>query len=615
MYRQSRPPLPVLASGAVVLLGLLWNSPALCKPDPPGEVRAGSVVAYDPVGKRASVTPVLFTASPSAISQPELPPVIPPHAKIDPLLAGAKASSAGPTSFEEVVITFRETLPIPRFPQARFGEPSDSPANLAARSQADRLIQRLEATRQPTRAARMLELEPLGVEVLETFWLIDAMRVKVPASAFDELAARQDVLYIEPVRTAIPPPDSNPNNDVTDARAYIRSDALASIGSGGFVGLLDTGVRSTHTLLSSPSPLRFLRDCVNGTANNCTSGSGLNPDDNFWNHGTSTAAIITGNSNLGDNYRGVDWITLDSFKVYDNAGLQTAAVLRGFQAALAALDQVIVAEMQGSGSDTSSISLAADAAFDAGAIVVAANGNFGPGSGTVNTPANAHKALGIGAFNLETLVQPGYQSRGPAPDGRIKPDVQAPTDSETASNASSTALQVFGGTSGATPYGAGLAIGWRNWAASTGAASFLPGIAYSWMILMGGQAYPSFDNVSGAGHARFVPNGLFWSATCQFTGTPGFCDIPLDTFGLSFPYNLNAAIWWPENAADPHRNVNLSIVNPGGVVQATSTSVPSVFERARVAGLLAAGTWKVRIDYSGTQTVTVYMSAYRTSTP
>ncbi len=52
--------------------------------------------------------------------------------------------------------------------------------------------------------------------------------------------------------------------------------------------------------------------------------------------------------------------------------------MRGFQAAVAVLDRVIVAEMQGSGDDLSAISLAADDAFDAGAVVIAANGNNGP---------------------------------------------------------------------------------------------------------------------------------------------------------------------------------------------------------------------------------------------
>ena len=42
------------------------------------------------------------------------------------------------------------------------------------------------------------------------------------------------------------------------------------------------------------------------------------------------------------------------------------------------LDRVIVAEMQGGGDDLSAISVPRTMRFDAGAVVIAANGNNGP---------------------------------------------------------------------------------------------------------------------------------------------------------------------------------------------------------------------------------------------
>ena len=533
--------------------------------------------------------------------------------KLYPLLV-EEIRLSPPDQAIEIVITFRDRLRIPRFPKPVTGEAPNSPANQAALAAAARLVEQVRAARQPVYSARAKSLSALGVEVMETFWLIDAMRVRMPLWAIEELAEDPEVLYIEPNQSTTPPPDSNLNNDVADARAYIRTDSLANLATGGFVGLLDSGVRTTHTLFNNPSPFRYVRDCVNGTQNNCTTGNDLNPDD-ICNHGTSTAAIITGNANLGNDYRGVDWVTLDSFRVYPTTcQLDHSAAVRGFQAAVAVLDQVIVAEMQGLGSDSSSISLAADNAYDAGAIVVAANGNFGPSDGTVRAPANAHKVLGIGAFDVQTLAQYPGQSRGPAPDGRIKPDLQAPTNSETASSASPTALRVFTGTSGATPYASGLAIGLRNWIARTGAASFLPGIGYAWMILMGQNNFP-FDNILGAGHARFVPNGLIFSGKAVFTGGPAQFDAPLDGFGMEpqFPYNLTAAIWWPEAVTDAHNDVDLFIVDPGGVIRASSTSVASVFEHTQVPGLLAAGTWKLRIQNKGSRSQEVFFGAYRTS--
>ena len=228
-------------------------------------------------------------------------------------------------------------------------------------------------------------------------------------------------------------------------------------------------MRFSHILFNSPSHIAFRLDCVNG-GSGCNSGSTLDPNDDCWDHGTSSGAIITANNRSGNDFRGVTAITLDSFKVYPtsfsaasglcNGNLSVTAAVRGFQRAVAVLDRVIVAEMQAGGSDTSSISAAADNAFDAGAVIIAANGNNGPAASTVNEPAIAHKVIGVGNFDVQTLNQINGQSRGPAPDNRIKPDIQAPTNTETAGNGcgwqqnctaggSDTAINSFGGTSGA----------------------------------------------------------------------------------------------------------------------------------------------------------------------
>src|SRR5213078_3379205 len=142
------------------------------------------------------------------------------------------------------------------------------------------------------------ELAPLDVRVLDTFWLIKGVVADVPTAALPALVRRADVQYVEPVATgARPPADADPNNDEEDARALMRTDPYFNLGqTGGFIGLLDTGVRTTHTLFTNPSHISIREDL--------TTTTNPNPDDDCWNHGTSTAAVITGNGNLGTAFRG-----------------------------------------------------------------------------------------------------------------------------------------------------------------------------------------------------------------------------------------------------------------------------------------------------------------------
>jgi hypothetical protein len=365
------------------------------------------------------------------------------------------------------------------------------------------------------------------------------------------------------------------------------------------------------------------RDCTSGNAN-CSGG---NPDDGCWNHGTSAAGIISGNNNQGNPQRGVTGIKVDSWKVYPDStdgsggcdgGLNTSATVRAFEQAVLWLDKIIVAEMQGSGNESSTISQAADTAFDAGAAVIAANGNNGSGAGTVNVPANAHKVIGVGAFDTESGTQYGSQSRGPTSDNRFKPDIQTPNSSETASTGcgfgspctplSNTANRVFGGTSGAVPYGGAAAALARNWMRRVGQTD--PGHVYARLIVSGQDPYP-FDNTVGAGRIRLPVNGYSWWGKVS-VGNGEVVEIPLNVTRSS-ANNLDGAIWWPESASN-HNDVDLRIVSPSGSTMDSSISVPSVFERVRASGSVVTGVWKLRINgyaVSGGQQTVYYNATVR----
>jgi subtilisin family serine protease len=520
----------------------------------------------------------------------------------------------GGNEVEEILVTFHDDLTIPRFPDPDPRKPRSADFNKQCRREAARLVADIVERRAGRYRATFRSLvKEHKAKVVEPFWLISGARVKMPISAVRALAKRDDIAYIEPRYTDdVPPQNANANDDVADGRARIASDPYFGLGlTGGFIGLLDTGVRFTHVQFNSPSHIDFRRDCVNGGAT-CTAGPGFDPTDDSWNHGTCSAAIITGNARQGADFRGVTAITLDSFKIYPGGGgfLDANAAVRAFQVAVSVLDRVIVAEMQGSGDDLSAISAAADAAFDAGAVIIAANGNNGPAASTVNTPANAHRVIGVGDFDVQTQNQINGQSRGPAPDGRFKPDIQAPTQTETASSASTTAFKTFGGTSGATPYAAGAAALLRNWLRGT-SGTIDPGQVYAQLILSGQQPYP-FNNTTGAGPLRLPTDGwAWWGKTSVSNGQT--IDIPLGISGAN-ANTLDGALWWPETALslpligriETHNDVDLHLIDPSGGTRASSISIPSVFERARVSGAIRTGTWKLRIrgyNVSGTQTV------------
>ena len=531
------------------------------------------------------------------------------------------------TERERVVIGFTDDLPVPRFPEPDFSASRDAGQNRAALARAADLVSQIQDRRADQYEKKLTFARQLEAKVLETFWLVNAATVELSLRDIPRLLEDENVLYIEPLLDdTVEPP-----NSVRDGRNDMVSDPYFNLGglmTAGWIGLLDTGVRSTHTLFTSPDHLAFLRDCTSG-ASNCTGGSS---DDNCWDHGTSSAAIITGNSALGFNTRGVTGITLDSFKVYPtsfgadgrcNGGLNTSASVRGFETAVSVLDRVIVAEMQGGGNHNSTISRAADAAFNAGAVVIAANGNNGPASATVNTPANAHRVIGVGALDVDSLAQMNYQSRGPTDDNRYKPDIQAPTNAITASNGcgwknncigagNNTATKSFGGTSGATPFASGAAALLRNWL-KIHSGSIDPGQVYAQLILAGDDEYP-FNNTVGAGLVKLPTNGwAYWGKVTVAQGS--VIDIPITV--SSSDTLIDAALWWPEGSSlailDQHSDVDVQIIDPSGTVRDSSISIPSVFERARVSGSLPGGTWKIRIKGYSVPFLpqTVYWAAHR----
>lgn len=535
----------------------------------------------------------------------------------------------------EMLISFEDDVTVPHFPDIVHDEPWNSVENGHILRRAQRLSEQLIEIRDEQYVGLIDDLAYLEIPVQESFWLINSLLVSAPLGMVQRLAERPDVLYLEPRYPEAEPPQSfAPTSvgpimrpaDVADGRSTIGSDPYFVLGYGtnkGSIALLDTGVRSTHILLDRPDTFTFLGDCVTG-GSDCNSGTNLNTDDDYWNHGTASTAILSGNDQLGNSYRGVTELPISSYKVYRSAnlfghsntccGLDTRAVIRAFETAVKSLERIIIVQVQDQGDERSSISRAADAAFDAGAIVLAACGNDGPVPGSVRSPANAHKVIGVGCFGITDGLTLRGQSRGPTRDKRIKPDIQAPTDTETASTMSNTALKVFPETSGATPYAGGAAALLRNYLRGD-ASSIDPGQVYAALILSG-QPGSSITDDRGAGPLRLpelADGTLFWGKVAARRNLT--VDIALD-INNAISSNLNGALWWPETykwgKAGRHNTIDLHLIDPDGVIQDSSTHNESVFQRAQVVGRITSGEWILRIDVRimRTNMIPVYWAAH-----
>lgn len=502
----------------------------------------------------------------------------------------------------DIIITFREDLRIPLLPELGSDEKRESSDTARAIA-----IAEIKRKRNASQKILLTELENYGrFEKLESFWIVNSFVARLQIGEIEKLSKADFVTYLQPKRGGeSPPADMITSNDVEDGRAQIVSDPYFNLGlTHPWIGILDTGVRETHDLLVDH--IAWVRDCVNG-GEFCKDSTlpGYDTGDAS-NHGTSTAAIIMGNSStLGGEYRGVSEIYTDSWRIYTIDSLDSAATIRAIEAGIYAYDQVLAGVLQANEFETGAIAIAADDAYDAGLVIVAANGNNGPFSGTVNSPAVAHKVIGVGAFDIVSGAQYADQSRGPTFDQRIKPDIQAPTNSETARNVNDSELGTYGGTSGATPYAAAAAMLSRNWLRRFG--YFDNGQTYAFMILYGQNTEP-YDNMEGAGPLKMATDGRAWWGKVEASDQLNI-DIPVNV--PAGKQNFEVALWWPENVTQIHNNVDVFLIDPNGTQRAQAVSVGSVFERTGVNGALTPGNWIIRIrgESVPTKLQTVYWAA------
>lgn len=187
-------------------------------------------------------------------------------------------------------------------------------------------------------------------------------------------------------------------------------------GRGVLVGVIDTGVDENHPDLADRIVAQ--RDFV---------GEGAS---DFHGHGTHVAGIIAGSGVAsGGKYKGIAHeanLLIAKALGADGVGL-TSQIMAAMEWLVSQGARIINLSLglEGPTDGTDPLSLAIDAAYAFGCLVVVAAGNSGPAPGSIGVPAGARRALAVGAIDRQGQVY-NLSSRGPTADGRAKPDLAAP---------------------------------------------------------------------------------------------------------------------------------------------------------------------------------------------
>lgn len=201
-------------------------------------------------------------------------------------------------------------------------------------------------------------------------------------------------------------------------------------GKGIGIAVLDTGV-VLHPDLKGR--IRGFKDCVGGR--------GRVYDDNG--HGTHVTGIIGGNGRMSHGIHAgmAPEAEFVSVKVLNERGEgMVDDICKGIRWVLAnrrsygirIVNLSVGADLRLGGQKERKLVQAAEAMWDAGLVVVASAGNYGPGEGTVSIPGTSRKIITVGTSDL--IVPAGrrkagsYSGCGPTRECVVKPDVVAPGD-------------------------------------------------------------------------------------------------------------------------------------------------------------------------------------------
>ncbi len=365
---------------------------------------------------------------------------------------------------------------------------------------------------------------------VQSRWL-NAISVEVSSSQIDKIKKLPFVKKVMPVfkrrrqessmaassKTTSPIPTQSIQNSLEYGESFVQL-ALSRVpdlheigltGKGVLICALDVGFRFTHEALE-PVNLLYEWDFLENDSN--TDGVQAS-------HGTQVIAVSAAfkpGKIIGSAF-GADYMVART----EDAASEFIAEEDLFVAAIEWADSlgadIITSSLVNNGlhtyseldGETSVASMAAGNAARRGILLLNGVGNSGPGPRSLLSPADAHNILAVGATALDGSLA-SFSSRGPAADGRIKPEIIAAGQNVyTVAFPSTSDYERVNGTSFATPLTAGIAaLVWENH----------PGwgpLQVREALMMTAQNAGSPDNNFGWGLADAVQAAFYKSIGCQ----------------------------------------------------------------------------------------------------
>ncbi|MCP2328366.1 subtilisin family serine protease [Hamadaea flava] len=349
---------------------------------------------------------------------------------------------------------------------------ADAAQSARARTVRDGMRQTADAS-QPAVRGLLASQEKAGhARAVKPYWIFNGFAATVDKQALDALASHPDVASITPdveIRQEEPiaPASGEPLLPTWSLESINAPETWGEYGvrgNGVVVGIMDGGADGGHPAL---------HDSWRGVTGDPAASWYVPTGENYptpgdgGGHGTHVTGSIVGSApgELTGVAPGAQWIAA---KIFRDSGSTTESIIHdAFQWMMAPGGDPSAAP------DVVNNSWGADApnattfwndllAWEAAGIVaVFANGNNGPGPGTVGSPGSYPHVIGIGATDQQDRIA-GFSSRGPVTwDGvtHIKPDVSAPGHlirSTWPRQLSASGYNTISGTSMATPHATGV---------------------------------------------------------------------------------------------------------------------------------------------------------------